>query len=119
MRRRTATYGCCHLPQQAKKTGEFSSQEKKRLYILAAILLVICLVGMMLAPGIGGVALYRQRQQMLAVQEINVKLRTDNEQGQKSIAAAKENPDFLEGISRGPFNLVQPDEVIFDYSKKK
>jgi len=120
MSRRTLTRGGGHSYQPAKKTGEFSPQQKKRLYILATVLLAIGLLGLTLAPGIGGVALYRQHRQVLAAQEINAKLLTDNEQSQKSIASAKEDPDSLERISRGPsFNLVQPDEVILDYSKKK
>jgi cell division protein FtsB len=119
MRKRTSTCGCRHSYQPAKKTGQFSPAEKKRLYILAAILVAIGLVGITFAPGIGGVALHRQHQQVRAAQELNLKLRTDNELGQKSIAAAKENPDYLEEVSRGAFNLVQRDEVILDYSKKK
>ena len=119
MRRRTIACGYRHSYQQDKRISQLSPLEKKRLYILAAVLLVIGLVGMMLAPGIGGLALYRQHQRVLVAQEINGKLRTDNEQGQKSIDAAKKNPDYLEEVSRGAFNLVQRDEIILDYSKKK
>jgi len=117
--RRTAIYGCRHSYQQPQQTSRFSPQEKKRLYILAAVLLVIALAGMALVPGAGGIALYRQHRQVLAAQEINAKLRTDNEQGQKSIDAAEKNPDYLEEISRGAFNLVQRDEIILEYAKKK
>ncbi|MDR0476778.1 MAG: hypothetical protein LBH14_02395 [Desulfobulbaceae bacterium] len=113
------TSSCRHLYQQANKTGQFPLPERQRLYILAAILLIVSLAGMTLVPGIGGLALYRQHQQSQTAQAIIAKLRTDNEQGQKSINVAQENPDFLVEISRGPsFNLVQRDEIILDYSKK-
>ena len=111
--------GYRHSYQKSSKISQFSLPEKKRLYILAAGLLTICLAGIVFTPKIGGVALYRQRQQALAAQEINAKLRIDNEQGQKSINTAKKNPDFLEEVSRAQFNLVQQDEVILDYSKRK
>jgi len=84
-----------------------------------AVLLVFVSSGIAFAPHIGGVALYRQHQQVLAAREINAKLKTDNEQGQKSIDAAQKNPEYLEGVARAEYNMVQPDEIILDYSKKK
>lgn len=74
---------------------------------------------MALIPGVGGVALYRQHQETQTAEGVNSKLQTDNELGQKSLAAAQKNPELLEGVARAQFNLIRPDEVILDYSKKK
>jgi len=84
-----------------------------------AVLLALVLAGMVFAPRVGVIALQQKRQQVLAAQGINAKLRTDNEQGRKSIEAAKKNPEYLEGVARAEYNMVQPDEVILDYTKKK
>jgi cell division protein FtsB len=111
----------CRYPYQKpnRQADEFSPPEKKRLYALYAILFLIVLAGVVFVPRIGAVALHQKRQQVLAAQGINAKLKTDNEQGQKSIDAAKKDPEYLEGVARAEYNMVQPDEVILDYSKKK
>ena len=118
MRGKNTACGCRH-PYQKRQPDQFSPQEKKRLGVMSAILLVLVLTGMALAPRIGIVALRQKHQQVLAAREINTKLKTDNEQGQKSIDAAKKNPEYLEGVARAEYNMVQPDEIILDYSKKK
>jgi cell division protein FtsB len=117
--RKKNTVGRYPYQKQNRQTDEFSPQEKKHLYVMFAILLALVLAGMVFVPRIGVVALQQKRQQVLAAQGINAKLKTDNEQGQRSIDAAKKDPEYLEGVARAEYNMVQPDEVILDYSKKK
>jgi len=119
MKRKTAVCGCHHSYREAKKSDPFSPQEKKRLYILSAVLLIIILAGMAFAPGIGGIALYRQHQRVLDAKDIVTTLKTDNKANRGRLDAAKKNPDYLEGVARAAYNMVQQDEVILDYSKKK
>jgi len=119
MRKRTTIRGYSHPYQQTGKPGQFSPGEKKRLYILCAVLLVAGLVGIAFAPGIGGIALYRQHQRLLEAEGIVTTLETDNKASQGRLEAAKKDPDYLEGVARAEYNMVQPDEIILDYSKKK
>jgi len=118
MRKKNAA---CRYPYQkpSRRDDELSPQEKKHLCVCFVILFLIVLAGVIFVPRIGVVALHQKHQQVLAAQGINAKLKTDNEQGRKSIDAAKKDPEYLEGVARAEYNMVQPDEVILDYSKKK
>ncbi|MDR3090176.1 MAG: septum formation initiator family protein [Desulfobulbaceae bacterium] len=114
------TCGCHRSYRKAKnKADRLSPQNTKRLCILFAALAIVVVSGVLFAPGKGVLALLEEHRRIQEGRQNNTKLEQDIKTTEQQIDSSKRDPEFMEGLARADFNMVQPDEIILDYSKKK
>jgi cell division protein FtsB len=102
-------------PRPSQKS---SAHEKNRFKKQAVIIVLLALLWLFFAPGLGIVSymskkaeLKRLHQQSSELQKVNIEL-------QEEIDKILTDPVYLEKIAREKFKLLKPNEKVFDFSRK-
>ncbi len=103
------------MKRKFKKT--LSRLQQKRLIQLTLIFLIIAMIWLVFAPGMGIVSLYKQKARLQALEEQRVSLERDNAVLRLEIDRIHNDIDYFEYQARKKHGLVKENEIIFDFSK--
>lgn len=98
-------------------TQKFSPLQKKRLQRIAALVILVALAWLLLAPGSGLLALLRQRSELQKLSAETEELARENERLQAEIDRLQIDRAYLEEVARRDFGLLKPHERVYDFSK--
>jgi cell division protein FtsB len=104
-------------PRQ-KASQQASAEEKVRVKKKIALIVVISLLWLFFAPGLGIVSYMNKKAELQRVENEAIDLKKANVKLQEEIDKLLTDPVYLEKIAREKYNLLKPNEKVYDFSKK-
>lgn len=95
-----------------------SAQEKIRVKKIVALIMFLALLWLLFAPGLGMVSYMKKRAELKRVQNEAVHLQKANVKLQEEIDKLLTDPVYLEKLAREKYDLLKPNEKVYDFSKK-
>jgi cell division protein FtsL len=87
----------------------------KKGYLLAALALVLVILGLAVFTDQGLLGLYRLRQEKARMEERLAQLETENARLRVEIERLKSDRAYLEKVAREELGLVNQDEMVFQF----
>lgn len=84
---------------------------------VVGILILFALAWLFFFPGSGLLSILSKREAVKALQAENEHLEKDNAHLQEGIDKMKNDPAHLEEVARRDFNLLKPNERVYDFAK--
>lgn len=102
-------------PRPSHKSAE---QEKTR--VKKIVILIVCgaLLWIFFAPGLGIVSYMSKKSELKRVQDQTIALQKANMELQAEIDRLLTDPDYLEQLAREKYNLLKPNEKVYDFTRK-
>lgn len=102
-------------PRASQKS---SAEEKKRVKKIIALVVFLSLLWLLFAPGLGIVSYMKKKAELNQVQREAAHLEKANKQLQQEIEKLLTDPVYLEKLAREKYDLLKPNEKVYDFSKK-
>jgi cell division protein FtsB len=90
---------------------------RKRLFLIAGVLLAAYLLTSFMLGEMGVVKYYRMKAQYNSLTEEIALLKRDNSKLRKTVHALKNDPAYVERIARDKLGLARPGEIVYYYSE--
>lgn len=87
-----------------------------RLLRLSGVLLVVALLWLFFAPGVGVLAWWGKRAELRQLERESAMLAEENARLEESINRLQNDPLYLEEVARKEHLLLRRDEQVFDFS---
>lgn len=101
-----------------KASQQASAEEKVRVNKIIGLVVVISLLWLFFAPGLGVVSYMNKKAELQRVENEAIDLKKANVELQEEIDKLLTDPVYLEKIAREKYNLLKPNEKVYDFSKK-
>jgi len=93
---------------------------QERLFVrIIAVLLVVALAWIILAPRSGILAYLQQRSELRELREKTVFLEQSNEKLREEVDRLRDDPAYLEEVARREHGLLKKNEYIYDFSQQR
>lgn len=102
-------------PRASQKT---SAEEKVRVKKIIALIVLLSLVWLFFAPGLGIVSYMKKKAELKRVENEAIHLKKANVKLQEEIDKLLTDPVYLEKLAREKYDLLKPNEKVYDFSKK-
>jgi len=102
-------------PRASQKS---SAEEKIRVKKIIALIVFLSLLWLFFAPGLGIVSYMKKKAALKQVQNEATHLKKANVELQQEIDKIRSDPVYLEKIAREKYNLLRPNEKVYNFSKK-
>lgn len=96
-----------------------AAREKRQTRKIVIIVISLALLWIFFAPGLGVVSYMSKRAEFNRVQKESERLRRANQELQDEIDRLLTDSAYLESLSREKYNMLKPNEKVYDFSKKK
>jgi len=102
-------------PRASQKS---SAEEKIRVKKIIALIAFLSLLWLFFAPGLGVVSYMKKKAALKQVQNQATHLKKANVEMQQEIDKLLTDPVYLEKLAREKYNLLRPNEKVYNFSKK-
>lgn len=102
-------------PRASQKS---SAEEKMRVKKIIVFIVLLALIWLFFAPGLGIVAYVKKRAELKQVKNEAAHLEKANMELQQEIEKLLTDPVYLEKLAREKYDLLKPNEKVYDFSKK-
>jgi len=102
-------------PRASQKS---SAEEKVRVKKIIALIVVISFLWLFFAPGLGIVSYMKKKAELKRVENEATELKKANVKLQEEIDKLLTDPVYLEKLAREKYDLLKPNEKVYDFSKK-
>lgn len=102
-------------PRASQKS---SAEEKMRVKKIIALIVFLSLLWLFFAPGLGIVSYMKKKTELEQVQKEAAHLEKANGELQQEIDKLLTDPVYLEKLAREKYDLLKPNEKVYDFSKK-
>ncbi|TKB06314.1 septum formation initiator family protein [Desulforhopalus sp. IMCC35007] len=107
------------IPNRKPRPSQKSSaHEKNRFKKQAVIIVLLALLWLFFAPGLGIVSYMSKKSEFKRLQQQSSELQKANVELQEEIDKLLTDPVYLEKIAREKFQLLKPNEKVYDFSRK-
>jgi len=90
----------------------------KKMYLLAAGVLILAILGFATFTDQGLLGLYRLKQDKARLEARLTQLKAENERLRAEIERLKTDPAYLEKVAREELGLVHQDELVFQFKSE-
>jgi len=102
-------------PRASQKS---SAEEKMRVKKIITLIVFLSLLWLLFAPGLGFVSYMKKKSALKQVQNEAAHLEKANVELQQEIEKILTDPVYLEKLAREKYNLLRPNEKVYNFSKK-
>lgn len=95
-----------------------AAQEKTRVKKAVVIIVFLAFLWLLFAPGLGIVSYMKKKSELRRVQNEAIQLEEANVQLQEDIDKLLRDPLYLENLGREKYDLLKPNEKVYDFSRK-
>lgn len=103
--------------KRQRPSQKASAQEKIRARKIIIFIVFLSLLWLFFAPGLGIVSYMKKKTELKRAQSQAIQLQKANVKLQKEIDKLLNDPVYLEKIAREKYNLLKPNEKVYDFSK--
>ena len=96
-----------------------SPVQLRRLAGIGVCLVVIALLWVIFAPGMGVYSLLHQRSTLARLKVENIEIVEKNGFLQKEIERIQNDPDYFEKVARDKYGLLKENEMVFEFTPSK
>jgi cell division protein FtsB len=101
-------------PRPSQKS---SAHEKNRFKKQVVVIVLLALVWLFFAPGLGIVSYMSKKSELKRLQHQSNELQKANVELQEEIEKLLTDPVYLEKIAREKYQLLKPNEKVYDFSR--
>lgn len=102
-------------PRASQKS---SAEEKMRVKKIIVCIVFLALIWLFFAPGLGIVSYVKKKSELKQVRNEAAHLEKANVELQQEIEKLLTDPVYLEKLAREKYNLLKPNEKVYDFSKE-
>jgi len=100
-----------------KPKKKLTPLQENRLLKIILVLVVLCFVWLLFAPGAGVYSLVKQKSRTAELERQTEALIKSNEELRAEIERLKHDQAYLEQVAREKYGLLKKNERVFDFSK--
>jgi len=104
--------------KRPRPSQKASSQEQARVKKLVVLVVFLALLWLFFAPGLGIVSYIKKKSELTQVKKQAIQLQKANAGLQVEIDKLLNDQVYLEKLAREKYNLLKPNEKVYDFSKK-
>ena len=103
--------------KRPRPSQQASAHEKARVKKIVAIVVFLSLLWLFFAPGLGIVSYMKKKAELKRIEAETIQLQKANLELQKEIDKLQSDPVYLEKLAREKYDLLKPNEKVYDFSK--
>ena len=107
-----------NINRKPRPSQQSSAHEKNRIKKQVVIIVLLALLWLFFAPGLGIVSYMNKKSEFNRLQQQSSELQKANVELQDEIDKLLTDPVYLEKIAREKYLLLKPNEKVYDFSRK-
>jgi len=104
--------------KRSRPSQKSAAQEKVRNIKIVVTIVTIALLWLFFAPGLGVISYLNKKSELKRVQAEALQLQKANRELQEEIDKLLGDPEYLEKVAREKYELLKPNERVYDFSRK-
>lgn len=105
-------------PRTSQASQKSSAEDNVRVKKIIAVIVFLSLLWLFFAPGLGIVSYIKKKAELKRVENEAANLKKANVKLQDEIDNLLTDPVYLEKLAREKYDLLKPNEKVYDFSKK-
>lgn len=104
--------------KRARPSQQAAAHERARVKKIVVLVVVLSVLWLFFAPGRGIVSYMKKKAELQRMEDEARQLQKANVELQKEIDKLLTDPLYLEKLAREKYDLLKPNEKVYDFSKK-